>query len=94
MEGPGNLGTGLQGSTDMIDIGHEIAAEGDNFSGTETRRLSVSFLNLLNTSATGTLVVAANTHGVSVASPVPEPETYALMLAGLGAVVLLARRRG
>ena len=26
-------------------------------------------------------------------APVPEPETYALMLAGLGALTLLARRR-
>ena len=30
--------------------------------------------------------------GLSV-TPVPEPETYALMLAGLGAVGFIARRR-
>jgi hypothetical protein len=29
----------------------------------------------------------------TVSAPIPEPETYALMLAGLGVVGLLARRR-
>ena len=33
-----------------------------------------------------------STYGVSV-SPIPEPETYALMLAGLGLVGFMARRR-
>ena len=31
--------------------------------------------------------------GVKVAAPIPEPETYALMLAGLGVVGFMARRR-
>jgi hypothetical protein len=30
---------------------------------------------------------------ISVSAPVPEPETYAMLLAGLGAVGFLARRR-
>ena len=30
---------------------------------------------------------------VSLTAAVPEPQTYALMLAGLGAMVLLSRRR-
>lgn len=30
---------------------------------------------------------------ISVAAPIPEPETYAMMLAGIGAIGFLARRR-
>ena len=36
---------------------------------------------------------SANYQGSVLLSPVPEPETYAMMLAGLGALGFLARRR-
>ncbi|NZD44412.1 PEP-CTERM sorting domain-containing protein [Sphaerotilus sulfidivorans] len=34
-----------------------------------------------------------NIDNVSVAAAVPEPETYAMMLAGLGALGMMSRRR-
>jgi hypothetical protein len=34
-----------------------------------------------------------NSLSLAVSAPVPEPETYALMLAGLGLVGFVARRR-
>lgn len=43
--------------------------------------------------ATATGVTGAVANGNLIAPPVPEPETYALMLAGLGALGFVARRR-
>lgn len=36
---------------------------------------------------------ARGVHGVAIAAPVPEPHSYALMVAGLGVLGFLARRR-
>ncbi len=45
------------------------------------------FVNLTKTSA------SSQVFGTLTVSPVPEPETYALMLAGLGAIGFMLRRR-
>ncbi len=47
----------------------------------------------LKISGTGITGTSASYGGNLVATPVPEPETYAMMLAGLGALGFLARRR-
>lgn len=41
----------------------------------------------------GTAIAASYAGTVNVSAPVPEPESYALLLAGLGVVGLLSRRR-
>jgi hypothetical protein len=40
------------------------------------------------------MVLAGTADGsIPVAAPIPEPETYAMLLAGLGLLSLVARRR-
>lgn len=55
---------------------------------------SVGPLSMLTVDVVGTKTGAgANFSGSLILTPVPEPETYAMMLAGLVAVGFLARRR-
>lgn len=92
---------------DVLPFSLVVSAYGDNNQIIETHRLTVDtafdsyneglFVGIVRTegdirslSFKGVGVVVDN---LSVAVPVPEPHTYALMLSGLGLVGWLARRR-
>lgn len=62
-------------------------------SASESRTVSVSLVNDADESSWGWLRGRAEGSGQSYALAVPEPSTYALMLAGLAATVFVARRR-
>ena len=57
--------------------------------------MAAAFLNTSGGDLFGTLSMQASVSGSSsvVSTPVPEPETYAMMLAGLGALGFIGRRR-
>jgi hypothetical protein len=55
--------------------------------------MSASYSNLSNHSSQGAFWADAQVGGHSVLAAVPEPETYAMLLAGLGLMGSLARRR-
>lgn len=57
----------------------------------------IAMLDVINTGRAGLIVpdgyAFSSASGVFATAPVPEPETYALLLAGLGLVGLAARHR-
>jgi hypothetical protein len=85
--GPGAEGSGSQSSFDSRSSFVTIIP-GSEFSITD--RLSVSFVNLTDAEMVGQLGRDVFASGAGV---IPEPETYAILLAGLGSVVLMIRRR-
>jgi hypothetical protein len=84
--GPDALNTGgNQSANSSLSAGAWSPA--NQVSGT----LSTSFVNLSNANMTGGINVFGEVQGYT--APIPEPETYALLLAGLGLVGWMARRR-
>lgn len=88
--------TFVSGGPSFEYVGSPISVGGNTVSGVEGNG-TVQFLGTY-TSLSWTNPVFENWYGfnvgiASVANPVPEPETYALMLAGLSVVGFMARRR-
>lgn len=83
--GTNGYGLGYQGSSSGIDAG-------ERFGEAVGSTLAVSFMNPSTQATTGTLTAWASVDGLGI-PPVPEPETYAMMLAGLAMLGFTARRR-
>jgi hypothetical protein len=63
-------------------------------SSADARMMAVSFSNVSGHDLTGNFSLNTSVSGFSQSAvPVPEPETYAMMLAGLGALGFISRRR-
>lgn len=91
--GPGLNGAGSQSSWDYLEIAVSSYLPGDTQSDSQSRSLSVSFANSTSGDLSGVFAAYVSVDGQAFANPVPEPETYALMLGGLGVVALAAARR-
>ncbi len=101
--GAGASGNGSQQSNDSQSVGVSSQYVADpnapwgyvytGNSGSYSGQLAGSFVNISGGDLTGYIQAYSYASGYSYVNAIPEPETYALMLAGLGVVGLLARRR-
>ena len=92
ISGPGSSGNGYQQSSDGIGM-ETVAYPGDGRrSFNDSKTLGASFVNLTGGDLSGYMSANADASGFS-AAVVPEPDTYAMMLAGLGLLGFVARRR-
>jgi len=87
--------SGLQALNELRSASAGAVFDGIGFTGqlnTFSGEFSLSFDNLSATSVAGFTAASAYAYGES-ALPVPEPGTYLMLLAGLGVIGSLARRR-
>jgi MYXO-CTERM domain-containing protein len=90
--GPGSLGAGQQTSQQNMLLS---TFEATAFSESTSRTLTAYLFNDTDQALTGTVSLRVNAYAtLSQASPVPEPESLASMLAGLGILAAAMRRRG
>ena len=85
-------GTGIFGTLDQHGTAEKISRAFESPS-TKSGTLQVSFANLSNGEITGKLSAYTAVDSYGFIPAVPEPETYAMLLAGLGLMGFIARRR-
>lgn len=80
------------GDNNQIIESHTLSLDTDAFSFNEGQFVGITrdIADIRSISFKGNIVVLDD---LAVATPVPEPETYALLLAGLGLIGMAARRR-
>jgi hypothetical protein len=94
LSGAGASGTGSQNAYDSSGSSVNGWWSFGPASASDSRLMAVSFSNVSGADLGGTFALNANVNGFSQSAvPVPEPETYAMMLAGLGALGFISRRR-
>jgi len=101
--GTGASGTGSQNASDSFALyitseylADESALWGYVYgpsSATGTQSLAAAFVNVSGGDLSGYLHANVYAYGYSYVAAVPEPETYAMLLAGLGIIGATARRR-
>lgn len=92
VSGTGAAGIGDQSSSALRDA--SVHALFQPWISSESGTMTVSFLNMTGGTLNGLLAASVHVSGeaYSVAA-IPEPESYAMMLAGLGFMGMIARRR-
>lgn len=94
LTGAGASGTGSQNAYDNTSSSVYGYWNYGPASASDSRLMAVSFSNVSGADLGGTFSLNAGVSGFSQSAvPVPEPETYAMMLAGLGALGFISRRR-
>jgi len=95
--GLGAFGTGSQSTYDQLEGSAAQSCDADfkcvGTTKTAAGHLAVTFVNLTNGNLSGTLSTVALVSGQSAVNAVPEPATYATLVAGLCLLGLVARRR-
>ncbi|NTV72039.1 MAG: PEP-CTERM sorting domain-containing protein [Azonexaceae bacterium] len=101
VSGPGASGNGSQSSSDSISSSIQNYYWGNGFpaNAQSLASLAGSFVNSSKGSLTGSFQLGVNVSGstnvvaAAAVAAVPEPESYAMFLAGLGLIGAVARRR-
>jgi hypothetical protein len=99
--GPGSSGHGSQSTFDQLQVDMTNADNYDSSAGLylvpppvdRTVNLGGSFINGTGKDLSGYFDVRVAAYGDSYATSVPEPETYAMLLAGLGVLGFIGKRR-